>query len=405
MLESLHAGLTGLTTFSRALGNISNNVANLNTPGFKRSQVTFQDLLYNQQQLGGNGERSGGTATGNGVGLGATNIVFTQGELRQSGNEQDAAIDGRGFFILRQEGKLFYSRAGQFEFDAQGFLTTRASGARVAVLGSGSQLQDLNIRHLLVSPPKATTAIALSGNLSVNDGDNQHVISNIGVVAGNGSTAQLSVTFTSNNNVTPRSWLVQVKDQAGAVLGEGEVQFQGDGSPAGGFEELGITFTPPGSAAQAIVLQFGRPGGFAGLTNFSAGPESTASAVPVDGIVAGSLAKTRYDEEGTVLLDYSNGQVARAGKLALAQFQFLPDLRQEGGNLFRNDTGQEPTIGTALDRGFGRIAGGSIENSNVDLTQQFSELIVTQRGYQASSQVISTANEMIQQLLDMKGRR
>jgi flagellar hook protein FlgE len=80
-------------------------------------------------------------------------------------------------------------------------------------------------------------------------------------------------------------------------------------------------------------------------------------------------------------------------------------LRQEGGNLFRNDTGQEPTIGAALDAGFGRIVGGSIENSNVDLTQQFSELIVTQRGYQASSQVISTANEMIQQLLDMKGRR
>jgi flagellar hook protein FlgE len=275
----------------------------------------------------------------------------------------------------------------------------------VAVLGNGSRLQDLNIQHLLVNPPKPTTDITLSGNLSVNDSDNQHVINDIRVIASNGSTAPLSVRFTSNNDATPRSWLVQVTDQAGSVLGEGEVQFQGDGSPAAGFEELHIAYTPPGSVAQAIALQFGRPGGFGGLTNFSAGPDSTASAVAADGLVAGSLTNTRYDKEGTVLLDYSNGQVASAGQLALAWFRFLPDLRQEGGNLFRNDTGQEPTIGAALDAGFGRIVGGSIENSNVDLTQQFSELIVTQRGYQASSQVISTANEMIQQLLDMKGRR
>ncbi len=405
MLESLYAGLTGLSTFSRALSNISNNVANLNTPGFKRSQVTFQDLLYNQQQLGGNGLRSGGAAIGNGVELGGTNIIFQQGELRQSGNEQDAAIDGNGFFILRRDGDVFYSRAGQFEVDAQGFLTSRGAGARVAVLGNGLQLQDLNLRHLLVNPPKPTTAITLSGNLSVNDSDSQHVIGDIRVIASNGSTGTLGVTFTNNNAVTARSWLVQVTDQSGAVLGDGEVQFQGDGSPAAGFDELRFAYTPPGSLAQAIVLKFGGAGGFAGLTNFSAGPDSTASAVPLDGIVAGSLSKVSYDQQGTVLLDYSNGEVASAGKLALAQFQFLPDLRQEGGNLFRNDSGQEPTIGAALDAGFGRIVGGSIENSNVDLTQQFSELIVTQRGYQASSQVISTANEMIQQLLDMRGKR
>ncbi len=405
MLESVYAGLTGLSTFSKGLNNISNNVANLNTPGFKRSQVLFEDLFYNRQNMGDAGSGNGGPAFGNGVDIGHTSVVFKQGELRQTGNDQDAAIDGNGLFILRKDGKTFYTRAGQFQFDADGYLVSNASGARVAVLGGGSQLEDFNILQSRVNPPKATALIKMDGNLSSNDSDNLHVVSSITVYDNGGQASTLKITFTNNSGVTPRSWLYQIEDQAGNAVANSEIRFQGDGSPSSGYETFSFSYTPSGGSAQAIMLDFGLPGKFSGVTNFSAGTDSTVKVQSADGYTVGSMTKVTYDDEGKIVLTYSNGQTAKLNKIALAWFTFLPGLEQEGGNLFVNDTDQEPMIGSAKTSVFGKITGGSIESSNVDLTQQFSELIVTQRGYQASSQVISAANEMIQQLLDLKGRR
>lgn len=405
MLDSIYIGLTGLSTFSKGLSNISNNVANLNTPGFKRSQTLFQDLFYHQQNLGGNGSNTPFSA-GNGVDTGGTSVIFKQGELRQTGNDQDAAIDGNGLFILRDGGKTFYTRAGQFEFDTSGYLVSKSTGGRVAVMSNGSSsLEDFNISEFRVNPPKVTSQIKLSGNLSVNDSDNQHTVSNISVFDSNGQNQPLSLTLTNNSAVTPRSWLIEVKDQAGTVITNGEVRFQGDGSPTAGFENLSFSCTPAGASAQNITLNFGEPSKFSGVTNFSAGTDSTLSVQSTDGYTVGSLSKVTYDDEGKIVLSYSNGQTSALKKLALAWFDFLPGLEQQGGNLFVNDTDQKPIIGVAKSSVFGKISGGSIESSNVDLTQQFSDLIVTQRGYQASSQVVSAANEMMQQLLDLKGRR
>lgn len=395
MLDSLYAGLTGLAASSRGLANISNNVTNMNTPGFKRTQLGFQDLLYQQQ--------GGGLASGNGVDVGASSLVFRQGELRQTGNEQDAAIDGNGLFILRRDGEVYYSRAGDFSFDAQGYLVARNSQARVAVLGSGGQLQDLNITGLLVNAPQPSASIRLNGNLSVDDA--AHEIKDIRFIDASGGSGVINLAFTNNGTVTPRNWLLKVTDRAGATLAEGALQFQGDGSLAAGSGEFSFTYASAGVPAQTITLRIGGPGVYSGITNFSAGPDSTAAMQSVDGHAAGNLSSVRYDDSGMVTLAYSNGQVASTRQLALAFFSYLPDLRQEGGNLLRNEGGQAPQVGAAGSAGFGRLVGGSLESANVDLPQQFTELIVTQRAYQASSQVISAANEMIQQLLDLKGRR
>lgn len=405
MLESIYVGLTGLSTFARGLNNLSNNVANLNTPGFKRSQSLFQDLIYNQQNLGQDTPNNGGSSLGNGVEIAGTSMVFNQGELRQTGNDQDAAIQGNGFFILRDDGNTYYTRAGQFQFDDQGYLTSSSNGARVATLSDSLQLQDFNISSYRTSPPSATTEIQLNGYLSANDLDKKHVISDVNVYGNNGQLSKLKITFTDNSAVTARNWLVQIDDQAGNLVANGSVQFQGDGSPSPGSEEFSFSYTPSGGSPMTLKLVYGQPGRFNGLANFSVGDNSTAKVLSSDGYTIGSLTKISYDAEGQINATYSNGQTEKLGKLALAWFNFLPDLHQEGGNLFVNDTGQEPVIGSAKTSVFGSITGGSIESSNVDLTQQFSELIVTQRGYQASSQVVSTANEMIQQLFDLKSKR
>jgi flagellar hook protein FlgE len=124
-----------------------------------------------------------------------------------------------------------------------------------------------------------------------------------------------------------------------------------------------------------------------------------------DGYAAGSLMKASFDEDGYFVLSYSNGQTDKQGRIALAGFNSVDGLEQVGRNQFVQHRGTAPQLGWAREQAFGKINARKVEMSNVDLSQQFSEMIITQRGYQASSQIITTANEMIQQLLDMRGRR
>lgn len=406
MLESVYIGLSGLMTSQKGLSNISTNVANLNTPGFKGNQLLFEDLLYNQQNLGGNGSGNNTVSLGSGVDIGGTSVLFRQGTLNQTGNDQDAAITGNGFFILTKDGKTFYTRAGQFQFDANGYLVSRTDGARVSVLNSGgTQLQDLNISNSRVSPPQATTLISLSGTLTTNDTNlANNAISSINAFGSDGRNSPLKIVFTDNSTVTPSSWTFAITDQAANAVANGTVVFQGDGSPNLATSNFSFTYTPSGGSAQNITINFGKPGSFSGINNFSTST-SSIKVLSSDGFAPGSISKITYDDQGQVILNYSNGQTATLNKLALAWFDFLPGLKQEGGNHFINDTDQKPIIGAAKTSVFGTITGGSIEASNVDLSQQFSELIVIQRAYQSSSQVVTAANEMMQQALDLKGRR
>jgi flagellar hook protein FlgE len=397
MFESIYVGLTGLASFSRHLTVIGNNVSNMNSPGFKASQLAFADLMYAQQGSGAGPELQ----LGSGVRTGSTHTLFTQGSLRETGNPTDLAVDGNGFFVLRADGRSSYTRAGEFEFDANGFLVSRASGARVAAFAGGG-LQDFGIGGLRATPAKATATVRLLDNLS--SGDTAHETTAT-VIDSAGASHTLTLAFTNNNGVEPRSWLLTVRDAAGNVLSNGQIRFNGDGSPAAGFNSHTFTFTPPGAAATQIVLSFGDPGSFAAATHFSAGADSTLRVGSQDGFAAGALTQASFDADGVLVATYSNGRTARGPQLALAFFEAPEALELVGGGLFENRSGQRVALGAPRSGVLGAIAGESLESANVDLAQQFSELIITQRGYQASSQVITTANEMIQQLFDIKARR
>lgn len=388
MFDSIYVGLTGLDTFSRNLTVIGNNVTNVNTPGFKASNLLFTDLDYQNE-------------VGAGVGDAGTRVLFSQGQLRQTGNPTDVAISGAGFFILRDGAKTTYTRAGDFQFGADGVLTSRENGARVAGL-SGGALQDVSIADLHAIPGRATSVVHFSGNLT-SGGTSADV--NVTVFDASGGSHALKITFTNNSTVTPRSWLFQTTDETGNVIDSGEVRFNGDGSPATGFDSHSFTFSPTGADATQIKLDFGQAGGFAGLTNFSSGTDSTAQAKSQDGFAAGGLTSATFNSDGALALTYSNGQTRVGMQLALAFFEDTDKLTQAASGAFQNDVGLRPTIGAANSRMFGSITAGSLESANVDLSQSFSDLIITQRGYQASSQVISTANDMIQQLFDIRGKQ
>lgn len=407
MFDSIYNGKTGLLAFSKGLDVLSNNIANLNTPGYKSAELAFRDLFLKYTTLGGNSDETS-MQMGSGVDTPSTALRFRQGEFRETGNALDAAIDGNGFFVLKNDKGYVYSRAGQLEFDADGFLVDRTSGLHVMGL-QGASLVDITLSGRRSSPPQATSEVVFVGNLS--SGSTTHVIRDISVYDALGTNHRLTVNFARNTaaGAPSGSWLLEVRDQGAAdptaVIASGEIRFQGNGSPDTGFNTLSFSYAPAGGApASTIVLDFGDPGTFSGTTNFSGGTTSDARVASQNGYAAGSLTKTAFDAQGVLQLTYSNGQTATGESLALAWFQDLQKLVLGGGGIFENNGGETPVLESPATGGMGKIVAGKIELSNVDLTEQFTDMVIIQRGYQASSQVTSVANEMIQQLLEINRR-
>lgn len=402
---TINKGATGLLAFSRGLDSLSNNIANLNTPGFKRSDILFRDLFYQYQLSGDSGRDGVASQLGNGVTTKGTLVSFAQGDVQETGNGSDVAINGNGFFILRTEDAVFYTRAGQFQFDKDGFLVSTSLKGRVAGIDESGNLVDIDISDLQNNPAQPTNEITFVNNLSSSAAS--HEITDVEVIDSLGETHKLTVDFSNNSSVTPGSWLVSVKDEDGNALADDkEIRFGGDGSPQEDFNSFTFAFQPEGGAnATDITMFFGEPGSFSGATSFSGGSTSSLAVDSQNGIKAGALLDFHFKSDGTLELRYTNEQTVDAGRLALGWFDRLQALQQVGNSLFLAPEGIDVTVDAPGQGVMGEIVGSSIEISNVELTQEFTDLIIMQRGYQASSQVVTVANEMIQQLLDAgKGR-
>jgi flagellar hook protein FlgE len=217
-----------------------------------------------------------------------------------------------------------------------------------------------------------------------------------------GGSHTVSMTLTNNNSATTGSWLIQVQDENNNTIGNGEIRFNADGSPQTAYNTMTLSLAPTGVTASTITLDFGTAGGFSGATNFSGGTTSDLKMSTQDGHASGSLVATSFDTQGFLTLSYSNAQTAKGPQLALAWFNDLQALQQSGNELFTNPTREKALLGSANGQVMGTLTSNSVELSNVDLTQQFTDLVIIQRGYQSSSEVISVANQMIQQLVDMR---
>lgn len=390
MLNSINIGTSGLTGFSKELETISNNVANLNTTGFKGANAQFS-ALFSQ---GGNsaGPNLTGTNSGSGLGTLPALVDFSQGQISQTGNDLDVAIDGNGFFVLKDSsGAISYTRDGRFNFDSKGILVN-ASGAHVQQLSETGTLQDITLEGQRNSAASATKEIKLGGTLSLTD--TTKVVSGISVIDGAGATRTFTVEFKNNNSVTPGSWLVSVKEGTTEVA-TGEIAYiNGRLDPAK--SSIAFTYNPTGAAAMPMTITVD-----ASSTSPATGTSGMAL-TSTDGWGEGTLTKATFNSTGKLVISYSNGQTAEKQTLALAHINTASDLEQVGGNTFRSTNPQAVKLGTASGKG-SSISTESVEGSNVDLSKQFSAIIITQRGYQASSELISTANEMLDTLMRMKG--
>jgi flagellar hook protein FlgE len=403
MLNSVYTGLAGMLAYSRGLDVISNNVANLNTPGFKSSEALFRDLVF-QSRTGAMTSSPSTTGGGSGVTSDTTRTSFRQGELRTTGNPLDASIDGSGFFILEQNGQLVYTRVGQFEVDKDGFVIDRRTKAKVMFTTDGAAAGPINIEALRTMSPKPTSEVTLVGNLAREGTTTTFDTTPITIVDSSGGKRTVTVKFV-RDATDPLKWTVEVRDDKSAVIGTGALNFGADGTPAAADARVSVTITPTSGTAFDVAFVLGKTGSFSGLTSLSGTSASQVQSTKQNGIELGTLTQFAFTDKGDLKLSYSNGETKEAGRVLLARFDTPDQLTALGDGLFAGTGSARPIVGAGLSTGLGRIVGGQVELSNVDLTEQFTDLIIIQRGFQASSQMTSVASEMMQQLIDMSRQR
>jgi flagellar hook protein FlgE len=399
MIDSIFIGMSGLTGFSNGLRVIANNTTNLNTPGFKGSSLQFSDLFT------ASGGFAGDSPVGHGVGTSGTMLDFSQGTTRQTGGDLDLALNGDGLFTIKDSlGKIHYTRDGRFKFDDSGTLVTATDGSKVMGLAADGTLEEISIAGLRTKLGQATGTVKLNGNLPSDSTTSQTIP--VTVFDSLGGSHALSMVATLNTSTTtpapgsppaPATWSVKLMDGANQVGTTQQLSFTTGSSASPPL--MTFVFTPANLPAMSLTFDL-----TVGVTSLPSSANLPALAATSDGFAPGAATKETFDASGKLTISYANGQTATGPQLALARFDSLDAVQSMGDGRFDAiDAGAWHT-GVASSGAFGSIAAGQVEISNVDLSQEFSDLVIMQRGFQASSQIVSTASDMLQQLLTMKGQ-
>lgn len=401
MLGTIYVGLAGMNAYSKGLNIISNNVANLNTMGFKSSIATFGDIV-NRDGAGATRGSVGTGTRGAGVHVSDEKLDFKQGEPTPTDDAFDAALVGNGFFVLERDGQHYYTRAGDFDLE-DGVLIETNTGAKVMMSSSSSSMGALHVDSYRVSQPQASSEVKVSGNLARTGSESPSDLTfTVNDTSGNTHNLKLHLVRNAENALL---WAVNVIDPDNQTIGSGSVIFNADGTPSAENVAISATFTPAGLPAITFAVNFGAAGTYAGTTSLINNGNSALSVLDVDGRALGTAGSFLFDERGNLEVTYSNGEKQKIGRLVLARVDSGSDLTSIGDGLFLMKDGRSPRLSSAMELGVGRVQGGKVEMSNVNLTDEFSMLIIIQRGYQASSQMTSVANEMLQQLLAMQDRK
>jgi flagellar hook protein FlgE len=389
MLRSLYSGISGLRSHQTMLDVTGNNIANVNTTAFKSSAVQFQDTLSQLVQGAGAPQaETGGTnpaQIGLGVLVAGISTNFTQGAAQSTGRPTDMMINGDGFFVANIGGENVYTRAGSFDLDPLGRLVgpggaiLRGWNAVNGVIQEGGALADVTIPLKSVSPAAATSAANVTGNLPSDAADGTELVRDISVFDANGTERKLTLTFTKAG----ADWNVVGTDANGATA-NGQLTFNNGVLTGGGTLAVG-----------GVNVDLSKVSGYAGVTTVAFGTQN--------GRAAGTLESFTLSKDGTIVGLYSNGAKQAVARVALATFVNPGGLEKAGGSTYRATVNSGAAqIGGPGEDGLGNLQGGSLEMSNVDLSQEFTNLIVAQRGFQANARIITTSDEVLQELTNLK---
>ena len=465
MMRSLFSGVSGLQNHQTRMDVIGNNIANINTTGFKRNRVNFQDILYQQLQGAARPTEELGGVNPKEVGLGMSvasiDTIHIQGSLQTTGIGTDLAVSGTGFFVLDDAGKQLFTRAGAFTVDEAGLMVNPANGMKVqgwmarevddyTVIDVSRPVEDLVIPVGGKDPARATTMINFACNLDKRIPEIPENPTGRQVIDATWSTAIdiydsygdkhiLQVEFTrvpgavnswnaavsvDPQNEVPTNTAIGFGEDAPAAGGPATfvVNFSNNGtllsaedgegnvSGASGQVQMNVAYdvqtsTPNEDGTpvrQEFVLDLGQVGGFTrSITQYA--ESSSSKAVEQDGRTMGYLESFNIDSSGVISGVYDNGSTRALGQVAMASFPNQGGLEKAGDNTFRvsNNSGAA-NIGPSGIAGKGEIVSGVLEMSNVDMAEQFTDMIVTQRGFQANSRTIQTADQLLQEVLTLK---
>ena len=462
MMRSLYSGVSGLQNHQTRMDVIGNNIANVNTTGFKRGRVNFQDMI--SQQLAGASkptEEKGGVnpkEVGLGMTVAAIDTVFTQGNLQSTGISTDVAIQGNGFFIEKNGEKSYYTRAGAFSLEQNGTLVNPANGMRVQgwmarelngemVVQTAATPTDLVIPVGSKDPAKATQNINFACNLNKNTPEIPENPTEADIAKGTwntefkiydsfGNEHLLNVNFTRVRG-NPNQWTATVQidpdnaefTQTRVGLGTTDgventftVSFDNNGTLAAVTDSAGNNSNPDGEIIlqasytvpdsnpdadgnpyrQTMNINLGTIGSMINTVTQSASASST-KAFYQDGYTLGYLENFKIDSTGSITGVYSNGTNRTIGQLAMATFANQNGLEKAGDNTYvKSNNSGEAKINAAGIAGGGTFLAGALEMSNVDLTEQFTDMIVTQRGFQSNAKTIQTADTLLETVLSLK---
>lgn len=430
MMRSMFSGVSGLRAHQTRMDVIGNNVANVNTVGFKSGRVTFQEI-FSQTLKGASSPDSstgrGGTnpmQIGLGLGVGAVDTITTRGSLQRTDNPTDMSIEGDGFFICKggSTDTFKFTRAGNFGIDKLGNLVT-GSGLNVygwqalKTDGSGEfdaekPIEPLNLysdtyRNKRIIAAKATSMAELSGNLDAStaaaatyaDPTTDEIFSvPMTVYDSLGNDYKVSVEFWKGDpDADGTDWEWRVSTLDGSTAG-GTIHFDTEGILDTSPSSTDVTFSPDvsvGSQDFIVNLDFSK------ITSFAS--DNSVKPKTVDGYPSGSLVTFSVGSDGILTGIYDNGQQQSLGLLALSGFENPAGLQKVGDNMYipTTNSGDYKAV-KAGSNGVGTMNPGTLEMSNVDLSKEFTEMIVTQRGFQANSRIITTSDEMLQELVNLK---
>ena len=410
MIASLYAGISGLSANATAMTVIGDNIANVNTTAFKSNRSHFANIL--STSLGGESATAG---VGRGVEFWGVSAQWTQGSLENSTSATDLAINGKGFFMVQDtSGSNFYTRAGNFTFDKEGYLVNpdghQLQGYQIDTDGNIGSITDIYIPGERVSPPAATTEFNFDINLNAGaqTGDTYTTAQTVYDSLGNA----VPVTFTFTRQAAAQTWTVTGSIPASAGTA---VTFGGSASMNIVFDDAGIMTSPAANVTTALTLTNGADtplsmnwafedangNSYGDVTGYASASGTTFQYQ--DGYPAGMLRGISVDETGIVTASYSNGEMTPLYQIALVDFPSYDGLTKLGKNLYAESLASgQALVGTAGTGRLGSVAPNSLEMSNVDLAEEFVKMITTQRAFQANSKVITSSDEILQELINIK---
>lgn len=418
--SALYSGVSGLNTNSQAMSVIGNNLANTNTVGFKGSRTVFADLL--SSSINGSG---GASQVGRGVGMSKVDQVFSQGTFESTESNLDVAIEGEGFFILKEPGNdtPFYSRAGAFRFDDDGYLINpegyRVQGKQFDVNGelTPGDATDIRVAGTGLIQGNATSTLTLTTNLDSSEPiiaaafdlanpDTYNYSSSVQVFDSLGNPHLLTTYFTKTaNNTWAVNWSAETDDIPPVILqgAFADLVFTPDGIltnaaldpplPTLGNIPAGALDWANGTTPTGITITFD-------TTQFNS--DSVVISQDQNGFGAGNLTGVEIDPDGILVAFYSNGEQTKIAQLVLGKFVNPNGLALVGSNLYNETTSSGPARTGLPGPELGKVFTNSLEQSNVDMGAEFVRMITVQRGFQANSKIITTVDELLGELINLK---